>query len=230
MASQVDLMKSRRIKTYEAKDKKDPPGENATKLVCVGASTVGGLTSLMQFVPQIPATLDAAVFVMIDDLNSIEHARSFAEFLDRHSDIKVKIADKPMLVNKGCVYVCCSGYSVRFGVTKVEEKLRTACKVSQVVQSENGNSFKSLDEMLVSAAKCKGFEKRVGVVLAGDGLDGKVGYLNMAKTGDKIFAQDFYSSLNPVKPENVANTGVARIVPLGAMVKQIITEIGRSAE
>ena len=37
--------------------------EETRKLVCVASSTVGGLTSLMQFIPSLPKTLDAAVFI-----------------------------------------------------------------------------------------------------------------------------------------------------------------------
>ncbi len=107
--------------------------------------------------------------------------------------------------------------------------MQSAFKVGSMRKGEDvDRSFKPLNHMLESAIKCKAFDKRVGVVLAGDGTDGKVGFLEMVKVEDKVFAQDSYSSLNPIKPENIANTGVARIVPLGAMVKSIVNEVGRS--
>ena len=52
--------------------------------------------------------------------------------------------------------------------------------------------------------------------------------MEMVKFGETVFAQDSYSSLNPIKPENVANTGISRVVPLGEMVKQISDEVGRA--
>jgi len=48
----------------------------------------------------------------------------------------------------------------------------------------------------------------------------------LVKQGEMVFAQDSYSSLNPLKPEIVSNTGIARIVPLGEMVKFIVDEVG----
>lgn len=229
MASQVDLMKTRRIKTIDAAEKNVDGNAGARKIVCVGASMVGGLTSLMQLIPQLEEDMDAAMFVIIDDLYSIEHARSFVEFLDKHSKIKVITADKPALLKRGCVYIASGDKDIQFGVTKVADKLHAAYKVvSMKVEGVVPPDFKPLDNMLFSAIKCKGFDKRVGVVLAGDGGDGKVGFLELVKCDAKVFAQDSYSSLNPIKPENVASTGVARIIPLGAMGKNILMEVGRS--
>ncbi len=228
MASQVDLIKTRRIRTYNIENKPTPT-EGTRKLVCVGASLVGGLTSLMQLVPRLPADLDAAVFVMVDDLYSEDHTKSFAEFLDRHSKIKVECASKPMLLKRGCVYLVPADRAVRFGITKIDKKFHTAFKVfSKRKGGQIDKSFRPLDEMLFAALRCRGLDKRIGVVLAGDGTDGKLGFLEMVKQGEQVFVQDFYSSLNPIKPENVAITGVARVVPLSSMVKNIVLEMGRS--
>lgn len=223
MASQVDLVKSRRIKTQEVDKKKDAAKGHSRKLICVGASMVGGLTSLMQLIPQLPENIDASVFVVIDDLNSIEHARSFAEYLDRYSQLKVLVADKNAILRKGSVYISSGGQGVRFGITQTGQ---TAFKVLQ--GEDGGRPLRPIDDMLLSALKCKGFDKRVGVVLAGDGTDGKIGFLEMAKNSDKIFAQDSYSSLNPSKPEAISNTGIARVITLTEMVKNIVDETGNA--
>lgn len=227
MASQVDLVKSRRIKAREVEKKEEFVRGDARKLVCVGASTVGGLTSLMRFVPGLPADIDASVFIVIDDLDSINHARSFAEFMDRHSGVRVLAADRSTLMKNGTVYISPGDQSVKFGVTRTGQ---TAFKVFRRKGEDAGKPSKPIDEMLLSAIRCRGFDKRVGVVLAGDGTDGKIGFLEMVKSDATVFAQDSYSSLNPVKPEYVASTGVARIVPLGDMVKNITVEVGREAD
>ena len=225
MASQVDLQKSRRIKAIDVQSKKtEEQLESSRKIVCVGSSMVGGLTSLMQFIPSLPEDLDGSVFVVIDDLTLVDHGTSFAEFLDKHSKVKVLSADKNMLLRKGAVYICAGSNSVEFGMTDVGGKLMAAFKVTN---SGGGAIEKPIDNMILNAMKCKGFDKKVGLVLAGDGTDGKIGFLEMVKDGNKVFAQDSYSSLNPIKPENVASTGVARVVPLGAMAKSIVSEIGK---
>lgn len=226
MASQVDLVKSRRIKAQDIEKKKDAARDNARKLVCIGASMVGGLTSLMQMVPQFPDDMDASVFVVIDDLNSIEHARSFAEYLDRHSKVKVLTADKSSILRKGSVYISSGDQAVRFGVTQTGQ---TAFKVMPVNEEPGAAPSRPIDGMVNSAIKCKGIDKRVGVVLAGDGSDGKIGFMEMAKNDEKVFAQDSYSSLNPIKPESISNTGITRIVPLADMVKNIVVEMGKVA-
>ncbi|MCK5236837.1 MAG: response regulator [Deltaproteobacteria bacterium] len=229
MASQVDLQKSRRIKALDIDSKDIENLKPARKLVCVGASMVGGLTSLMQLIPQFPENLDGSVFVVVDDLYSIEHTKSFAEFLDRHSKIKVEAADKNNILKSGTVYISSADNAVEFGQANVDGLVQAAYRITSKRQGEElDKNFKPLDTMLESAIKCKGFDKRIGVVLAGDGTDGKIGFLEMVKVDDKVFAQDSYSSLNPIKPENVANTGVARVIPLAAMVKSIIMEVGRS--
>ncbi len=220
MASQVDLFKSRRIRPKDVTGRKEFPRENARKLVCAGASMVGGLTALMQLIPDLPAGIDASVFVVIDDLASIDHARSFADFLDRHSEVRVLAADRNSILKKGTVYISPGSESVVFGLTSTG---LTAFKVN--AGRDRAGNFRPIDEMLHSAVRCKGFDRRLGVVLAGDGRDGKVGFLEMAKFGEKVFAQDSYSSLNPVKPEIVASTGVAKVVPLEEMVKMIVHEM-----
>ncbi len=229
MASQVDLTKSKRIKARNVDEKKPLSDKNVNKIICAGASLVGGLTSLMQLIPGIPADLDASLFVVIDDLESVEHARSFAEFLDRHSEITVYVADKNSILKRGAVYISPGSQQVRFGVTQTKQ---TAFKLSSYEESENSGSKASrpIDDMLVSAIRCKGFEERLGLVLAGDGVDGKIGFLDMVKLGGKVFAQDSYSSLNPIKPENVAGMGIAKVIQLGDMVKNIVDDIGLVAD
>lgn len=226
MASQVDLMKSRRIKARDIDKKEGAARENSRKMVCIGASMVGGLTSLMQMIPLLPEDMDASMFVVIDDLNSIEHAGSFAEFLDRHSQVRVLAADKNTILKKGSVYISSGNQGVIFGMTRTGQ---TGFMVKQKTEEEARRPSRPVDEMLLSAMRCKGFDKRVGVVLAGDGVDGKIGFLEMVKHGERVFAQDSYSSLNPIKPEIVSNTGIARIVPLGDMVKFIVDEVGKVA-
>lgn len=224
MASQVDLVKSRRIKASQVQKNENVGKEVSRKLVCVASSMVGGLTSLMQMIPQIPGEIDASVFVVIDDLNSIEHARSFAEFLDRHSQVKVFTADKNSILRKGSVYISSGNQTVQFGMTQTGH---TAFKVTKRSDDDARRHQRPIDDMLLSSIRCKGFDKRVGVVLAGDGADGKIGFLEMVKHSERVFAQDSYSSLNPVKPEIVSNTGIARIVPLVEMVKFIVDEVGK---
>lgn len=225
MASQVDLQKSRRLKAIDSGKKiSENQMDSSRKIVCVGASMVGGLTSLMQFVPSLPPDIDGSVFVIIDDLNLIDHAESFAEFLDKHSKIKVMAASRNMLLRKGAVYICPGSQKIEFGMTTIEGNQYAAFKSS----GTDGTVIENpIDSMVINAMNCKGFDKRVGLVLAGDGADGKIGFLEMVKNGDKVFAQDSYSSLNPIKPENVSTTGVARILPLGVMAKSIVSEIGK---
>lgn len=226
MASQIDLMKSRRIRPHKVDKGRQVARPNPRKLVCVGASMVGGLTSLMQMIPALPEDMDASVFVVIDDMDSIDHARSFADFLDQHSRVNVLTADRNTILRKGCVYISSGQQTVRFGITNTGQN---AFKVFQKGDEGLGNELKPIDEMLHSAIKCRGFDKRVGIVLAGDGDDGKIGFLEMVKHGEPVFVQDFYSSLNPVKPEIIAGTGIARIIPLENIVRSIIDETGKVA-
>ena len=131
-------------------------------------------------------------------------------------------AERNTLLKRGVVYLSPGTQKVVFGVTNTQQ---VGFKVFQQSEEED---LQPIDTMLLNALHCKGLHKRWGVVLAGDGTDGKVGFLEMVKFGEVVFAQDSYSSLNPIKPENVANTGISRVVPLGEMVKQISDEVGRA--
>ncbi len=222
MASQVDLIKSRRIKPKEIVKDKSFFRESTKKLVSIGASVMGGLTSLMQLIPNLPPLIDAAFIVVVDDLDSMAHARSFAEFLDSHSEVKVMTAERNTILKRGVVYLSPGNQNVVFGVVDTKQV------GFRVFQRSEQEELQPIDAMLLNAMHCKGLHKRWGVVLAGDGTDGKVGFLEMVKFGETVFAQDSYSSLNPIKPENVTNTGISRVVPLGEMVKQISDEVGRA--
>lgn len=221
MASQVDLQKTRRIKTVDITEKDSSKNDAARKIVCVGASMVGGLTSIMQLVPQLPEDLDGCVYCVIDDLDKLDHARSFAEFLNNHSKINVEVVEKNTFCKKGVVYISPGNVKASFGTVKLGDVPHGAFKIDDLQKGE-----RPIDSVFLNSLKCKFFDTRVGVILAGDGDDGKIGSLEMSKNGDRIFSQDSYSSLNPIKPEKVANTGVTRVAPLSTMVKNIVLEIG----
>ena len=226
MASQVDLVKSRRIKPKDIVKEESQFNDDARKMVCIGTSMVGGLTSLMQFIPHLSSKVDASFFVVIDDLSELSHARSFAEFLDRHSEVRVTVAERNTILKRGTVYISPGSQKATFGVTNTNQ---IGFKVTPYGEGSPGETRKPTDDMIFSAVRCNGLDKRCGAVLAGDGTDGKIGFLEMVKFGEMVFAQDSYSSLNPIKPENVSNTGIARIVPLTDMVKHVQDEMGRIA-
>jgi len=225
-ASQVDLMKSRRIQVETVTEKGNIPFENARKIICCAASVVGGLTSLMQLIPSIPGLIDAAMMVIIDDLDSMEHARSFAAFLNQYSELTVEAAEEGALLRRGTAYISPGSNQITF---QVDESQNTTFRVSSFRKKEKKEkeSLRPVDDMLISAIKCRQFEKKIGLVLAGDGPDGKIGFLDLVKMGGKVFAQDSYSSLNTVKPESIACMGIAKIVSLDDMVNNIVDEVGK---
>ncbi|MDH3976096.1 MAG: response regulator [Deltaproteobacteria bacterium] len=225
-ASQVDLRKSRRIKVKSVTEKRNIPFENTRKIICCAASVVGGLNSLMQLIPSIPGLLDAAIMVVIDDLDSLQHAKSFAEFLDRYSELSVEAAEEGSILRRGTVYISPGSNELTFGT---DASNNTIFNVSNFRKRDKNKkeSFRPVDDMLMSAIKCRRFETKIGLVLAGDGPDGKVGFLDMVKMGGKVFAQDSYSSLNTVKPESIACMGIAKIVSLDDMVSHIVDEVGK---
>jgi len=226
LASQVDMTKIRRVRDRYIIKSDNHSGECSKKVICVGTSMVGGLTSLMHLLPSLPQDLDASVFIVIDDLESEEHSKSFADFLDKRCEVSVRPADRSAVMKKGTVYISAGSNLVSFGQLRTGQ---TAFKIRRNGRESRGRrDTKPIDTLLISAIRCRGFDKRIGVVLAGDGTDGKVGSIEMARFGEKVFAQDSYSSLNPAKPDRIAGTGVARVVPLKEMAKKIIDEVGRT--
>lgn len=225
-ASQVDLTKSRRIRIKSVRKKEDKPFQHARKIVCCAASVVGGLTSLMQLIPSIPGNIDAAIMVIIDDLNSLEHARSFAEFLNRYSELVVRAAEENTLLQRGVVYISAASQRITFDINESAHIIFNVSNLRKRDRKEK-ELARPVDDMLISAIKCRRFEKSIGLVLAGDGPDGKIGFLEMVKLGGKVYAQDSYSSLNTVKPESIACMGIAKIISLDDMVHHIVDDVGK---
>lgn len=225
-ASQVDLGKSRRIQVKSVREKRNIPFESARNIICCAASVVGGLTSVMQLIPAIPGLIDTAIIVVIDDLDSLEHAKSFAEFLNRYSELTVEAASESTVLRRGMVYISPGSNQITFDTDESDSALFKVNSFRNKNRKEK-ESFRPVDEMLLSAIKCRRFEKKIGIVLAGDGPDGKIGFLDLVKMGGKVFAQDSYSSLNTVKPESIACMGIAKIVSLDEMVNHIVDEVGK---
>jgi len=83
----------------------------------------------------------------------------------------------------------------------------------------------SVDVLFRSVAKCAG-ANALGVIMTGMGDDGAAGLLEMRKVGARTLAQDEETCVVYGMPkEAVKRGGVERIVPLGAIAREIMTQL-----
>jgi two-component system chemotaxis response regulator CheB len=198
-----------------------PVGQRARRVVVIAAST-GGPRALADLVPQLPASLPAAVVI-------VQHmpagfTRSLAERLDGMSHCAVREAAHGTVLQPGVVLVAPGG---------------THCLVAAgprgaVCQLHDGAPVwgvrPAADVLFRSAAQLFGAAV-LGVVLTGMGKDGAEGLARIKAAGGRGLAQDQSTSTIFGMPAAAANAGgTDEVLPLGAMAGAITRWVARLPE
>lgn len=83
----------------------------------------------------------------------------------------------------------------------------------------------SVDVLFRSAARAAG-SNALGIIMTGMGDDGAAGLLEMRQAGARTVAQDEHTSIVFGMPkEAIKRGGADRILPLGAMAREIVTQL-----
>lgn len=189
--------------------------DNKTILVAIAAST-GGPAALHEFLPLLPADLNAA-YVLVQHLPP-GFAHSLAERLNNVSQLTVREAMEGVAVERGVVLVAPGGKHLEVNASK---------QIQFNVEPPLWGVRPAADIMMRSLAIQ--FEERVlGVVLTGMGRDGAIGAKAIQQSGGICFAQDEASSIVYGMPRAAVQTGaIARSISLqemaAAVARQVIT-------
>ena len=174
----------------------------------IGAST-GGPKAVMSIMKGLPADLKAAVFIVQHIASGF--ARGFAQWLDRESGHKVRLADDGQGYGEGDVFVAPNDCHM------ILEKGRI-----RLVKAEPVNCCRpSIDVFFTSLAQEEG-DRVVGVLLTGMGRDGALGLLRIKERGGFTLVQDEKSCIVFGMPKAaIALAAANEVLPLPNMPETI---------
>jgi two-component system, chemotaxis family, protein-glutamate methylesterase/glutaminase len=168
-------------------------------IITIGASA-GGLEALSELVSGLPATLPAAVFIVVH----IGAGSALAGILNRHTPLDVTTAVNGEPINFGHIYVAPPDEHlvVRHG------------HVHTIRGPKENHTRPSIDPLFRSAAAAYG-PRVVGVILSGGLYDGTAGLDAIHRRGGTTIVQDPASALSPAMPENaIKNVAIDAVLPL----------------
>lgn len=185
---------------------KEPPRaeERQRSILAIGAST-GGPKAVMSIVKALPPRFPGAVCI-------VQHiacgfARGFAQWLDRESDIAVRLAREGDTLRPGVVLIAPD-----------DLHMTVAGETVRLLGAPQVNCCRpSIDLLFRSLAEERGGEV-VGVLLTGMGRDGAEGLKRIRERGGMTIVQDEASSVIFGMPRAAIALGAAdRVAPLGAI-------------
>lgn len=194
-----------------APHRRDPPPTrlkapmiSSEKLLIIGAST-GGTEAIRQVLEPLPASSPG---ILITQHMPGGFTRSFAERLDRLSQISVKEAEEGERVLPGHAYIAPGDHHLKLARSGA----------NYVVRLDDGPPVNrhrpSVDVLFHSAAEYAG-RNAVGVILTGMGKDGAAGLLEMRNAGAPTIAQDEASCVVFGMPrEAIALGGACEVITL----------------
>jgi two-component system, chemotaxis family, protein-glutamate methylesterase/glutaminase len=155
-------------------------------IICIAASA-GGVESLCELTKQLPANLDATVFVVVH----VGPESVLPEILTRCGNLPATAARNNHLFSRGRIYVAPPGFhlSISDGKTMIARGPR-----------ENGHR-PSADVLFRSAARAHR-SRVVGVVLSGGQDDGTAGLFVVKARGGVAIVQDPHEASVPSMPRN----------------------------
>ena len=177
------------------------------KVVVIGAST-GGPRALNALMPQIAASLPAAI-IIVQHMPALFTA-SFAEHLNFATKWNVSEGVENDELKNGCLFVAPGGRHLDLA-TEGDRILLRPVPVDRV----KGHYIPSITFTMKRAAELFG-SRAVGVILTGMGDDGVEGLAAIRKAGGRTIAESEESAIVFGMPRVAAEKGVADLVlPLG---------------
>jgi two-component system chemotaxis response regulator CheB len=192
----------------------DLPGKRTIHAVVIASST-GGPKALSQFFSLLPGNFNVPIAVV--QHNSPEFDKSFAEWLDSYTNLKVKLAEDGETPSPGTVYVAQTGRHLELLSTDGQN-----CFFSYNDDEPENNQKPAADVLFRTAAESLK-QSVISVVLTGMGSDGASGTQKIHEMGGITLAQDEASSLIYGMPKAAAETGCVDIVlPLDRIPEELV--------
>ena len=192
----------------------EPLSKREIRAVVIASST-GGPKALSRFFSLLPG--DFPVPIAIVQHNSSGFDKSFAQWLDTYTALKVKIAEEDETLKSGTVYVAQTDKHLMLRETGGQD-LRFRYN-----DDEPENNQKPAADVLFRTAAESLKQTVISVVLTGMGSDGAAGTRKIREMGGITLAQDEESSLIYGMPKAAAETGcVDRVLPLDRIPPELV--------
>lgn len=169
------------------------------RIVGVGAST-GGVQAIRDLMVAMPA--DAPPILIAQHMPE-GFTRSFADRLNKISDMRVSEAEDGMPIERGHVYIAPGRYHLELSGSLSRPKCRVTLGTAE---DQFSPSVNVLFESIASVAGSAG----VGVVLTGMGRDGAIGLKLIRDAGGSTACQDEKTSLIYGMPKAALESGAAQ--------------------
>lgn len=186
--------------------------DNARRIVAIGAST-GGTVAIGKVLESLPTS---TVGIVITQHIPEAFSASFADRLDKTSQLTVEEAKDGQIIRNGHVYIAPGSHHL----TVKKDGLHYVCRLED---SPPVNKHRpSVDVLFQSVASHVG-RNACGIILTGMGRDGANGLLEMKGAGSPTIAQDEASSVVWGMPGEAVKLGcVDEIISLEAIPGKII--------
>lgn len=199
------------------------PGPPATpprapiRIIAIGAST-GGPTVLAEILGALPA--DFPVPILVVQHIAPGFTAGFADWVERETALRVKLAEPGEPVQPGTVYLASHGSQMGIGP---DGRIRLTW--NEPAETENG--FRpSVSSLFHAVARAFG-QAALGILLTGMGRDGAAGLLALRQAGGVTIAQDEASSVVFGMPGEAVRLGAAQYVLAPGQIADLLRGLGR---
>lgn len=190
-------------------------------VIAIGAST-GGPQAIAEILSRLPASLHAAVVIAqhVDE----HFAPGLAEWLQRHTQLPVRIAQHGEAIHAGGVWIAGTSDHLCY-----VENNNGPARLTYVTEPVDTPYRPSVDVLFTSLARPH-YAPRVGVLLTGMGRDGAEGLLALRQSGSLTIAQDAETSVVYGMPKAAATLNAAtEVLPLEKIAQRICDAVSISA-
>ena len=188
------------------------------RVIAIGSST-GGPVALRYILACMPGTMPAPIVIAQHMPKAF--TESFAERLDKKTDIKIKEAKDGDVLKDAVAYIGPGDRHMRIFCND-KRKLEVAFEEGGRIQGGRP----SADLLLTSAAEAAG-NMAVGIILTGMGSDGAKGIKKIKEVGGFTIAQDEGTSLVWSMPHSAIKLGVVdKVLPLKDIPHAILSKLG----
>ncbi|MFT7260122.1 MAG: two-component system chemotaxis response regulator CheB [Glaciecola sp.] len=195
-----------------------PASGKGYKLLFIAAST-GGPVALQKVVSELPSDFPYPI-ILVQHMPGTFTA-AFAERLDKHSKLKVKLALDNERLERGTAYLAEGGKQMQVAGRGAFAKLN-------IVDTPKDSTFvyhPCIDFTMASLVSAFSGDI-LSVILTGMGSDGAAGSRLLKSKGATIWAQDEKTSVVYGMPKAVAESGICdRVISLENIAQHIITEM-----
>lgn len=187
------------------------------KFIIVVGTSAGGLNALIEFVSQLKAEMDAAVFIVMH-LSRTSISDFLVHRLQPHTSLPCEVAKENTVIQKGHVYIA-------------PPNAHLLVKKNRMILGhgpEENRWRPSIDVLFRSAAAA--FSTRViGVVLTGSLDDGTTGMLAIKRSGGTCIVQDPNEAEYPDMPLSVLNNMEVDYCTSLSQMGEIILQLSQSS-